>query len=87
MRETPAASKCLQQLADRLVLVDGHDVGTRHHDVGDPQPAKAQDAQEHLALFDREGLAFAPFKASSSVARSVGAPGRPRRLRNAASQL
>ena len=44
----------LQQLGDRRVLVDGDDVGARHHDVVDAQRAEPQQAQQHLALGGRE---------------------------------
>ena len=49
----------LQQLPDRLVLVDGDDVGARHHHVDDAQRAEAEDAQQHLPLLGREGAAVA----------------------------
>ena len=48
-----------QQLPHRLVLVDGDDVGARHHHVDHVQCPEAQDAQEHLALLGGEGAAVA----------------------------
>jgi len=50
--------ECLQQLPDRLALVNGDDVGARHHHVSHAQGAKPEDAQQHLALLQRERLAF-----------------------------
>ena len=47
----------LQQLPDRLVLVDGDDICTRNHDVDDAQRAETKDAQEHLAFICRESAA------------------------------
>ena len=59
--------KNLQQLGQRRVLVDGVDVGARHHHVVDAQFADTQDAQEHIALLRRQHLAALAFLAQGLV--------------------
>ncbi len=43
------------QLGDRDVLVDGLDVGARHHDVLDAYLAEAENVVQHRPLFGQEG--------------------------------
>ena len=87
-RETPAASKVFS--SSQIVSFSSTAMMSARGTMTSStrERAEAQDAQQHLALFGREGAAVAgPLSASSSVARSVGAPGRPSRARSAASQL
>ena len=50
------------QLIDGDRVVDGDDVGARHHDVLDRELAEAQDAPEHAALLRAQGIALASRK-------------------------
>ncbi len=45
------------QFADGDVLVDGLDIGARHHHVGDAHLAEAQDVVQHRPLIGRKDVA------------------------------
>ena len=47
------------QLIDGDAVVDGNDVGARHHDVLDGELAEAEDAAEHAALLCAQRVALA----------------------------
>ena len=48
------------QLVDGDAVVDGNDVGARHHDVLDRELAEAEDADEHAAFLHAQRAALAP---------------------------
>ena len=47
------------QLVDGERVVNGDDVGARHHDIFDRELAEAQDAPEHAALLRAQRIALA----------------------------
>ena len=48
------ALKHLDELAQRDVLLDRHDIGARHHHVFDPAFAQVENVGQHRPLFGRE---------------------------------
>ena len=50
------------QLIDGERVVNGDDVGARHHDIFDREIAEAQNAPEHAALLRAQGIALASRK-------------------------
>ena len=71
------------QLIDGDAVVDGNDVGARHHDVLDREIAEAEDATEHAAFLRAQRVALASRKRVLDQFAQVGLLAKAERLQQA----